>query len=58
MRSGVRNMPVYGWMQKNALPGVPGIEKLLRFCVHFKKIWIYLKNMLDKACFCAYNSTR
>ena len=58
MRSGVRNMPVYGWMQKTALPGVPGIEKLLRFFVHFEKVWIYLKNMLDKACFCAYNNTR
>ncbi len=34
----MRNMPVYGWMQKNALPGVPGIEKLLRFCVHFEKV--------------------
>ena len=26
--------------------------------VHFEKVWIFLKNMLDKACFCAYNSTR
>jgi len=24
--------------KKNALPGVPGIEKLLRFCVHFEKV--------------------
>ena len=51
-------MPVYGWMQKTDLPGVPGIEKLLRFCVHFEKVWIFLKNTLDKACFCAYNSIR
>ena len=51
-------MPVYGWMQKTALPGVPGIEKLLRFCVHFEKVWIFFKNTLYKACFCAYNSTR
>ena len=51
-------MPVYGWMQKAALPGVPDIEKLLRFRVHFEKVWIFLKNTLDKACFCAYNSTR
>ena len=47
-----------GGCKKTALLGVPGIEKLLRFCVHFEKVWIYLKNMLDKACFCAYNSTR
>ena len=31
-------MPVYGWVQKNALSSVPGIEKLLRFCVHFEKV--------------------
>jgi len=27
-----------GGCKKTALPGVPGIEKLLRFCVHFEKV--------------------
>jgi len=27
-----------GGCKKTALPGVPSIEKLLRFCVHFEKV--------------------